>query len=155
MIHGRAVVPPLLVCLVCLLLCACEPRTPSRSTWRTDAYYAVTDVSSDVATARLVVQELIHGRVLGNYAQVTLVAAEEDAGKKAQKLGAYQPPAPDIPRYHHVSSVLSDAQDLLTDVRFAVVRRRSSTYPDLLQSLVKQGNALDDLSQALGGLQGV
>jgi hypothetical protein len=141
--------------LVLVLLCACEPKTPSRSAWRTDAYYAVTDVSSDVATAQLVLQQLIRDRVPGNYAQVALVTAESDAGKKAQKLGAYQPPPPDIPRLHYVSSVLSDAQDLLTDVRIAVVRRQSSTYPDLVQRLKKQTTALDDASKALGGLQGV
>lgn len=137
-----------------LLLTACEPSTPDRAEWRDDAYYAVSDTASDVATAALVLRQLTGDRLAGNYAQVSLVAAEDDAGKRADSFGAIQPSPIDTGRYHRVIAALSTAGDLLTDVRIAVVRRNTSAYPTLLRRLDRQTTALDQVETALGGLRG-
>jgi len=140
--------------VLCGLLCGCEPRQPSPSSWRDDAYHAVTDVESDVATAYLVIRELRRDNVAGNYAQVALVTAENDAGKKTQKFTAYQPPVGDDDRYDRVSHNLSDAGDLLTSARVAVVRRNDSAYAELEKQLARERARLDRLGTALGGVRG-
>lgn len=147
--------PALLAVLVAgLLLTACEPKSPDRAEWRDDAYYAVSDTSSAVATATLVVRELTLGKIQQSYAQVVLVAAEDEAGKQSSSFGALQPAPVDTARYHRVTSALSDAGDVLSDVRIAVVRQESATYAALLKRLDGQTRALGKVVKALGGLRG-
>ncbi|HJQ04589.1 MAG TPA: hypothetical protein VJ872_04055 [Nocardioides sp.] len=147
--------PALLVPLAAgLLLTACEPKSPDRAEWRDDAYYAVSDTSSAVATATLVVRQLTSDKIQQNYAQVVLVAAEEEAGKQSSSFDALQPATVDTDRYHQVTSALSDAGDVLSDVRIAVARQNTGAYPDLLQQLDQQTQALDKVESDLGGLRG-
>ncbi|GAB4008403.1 hypothetical protein GCM10028772_22570 [Nocardioides ultimimeridianus] len=137
-----------------ILLTACEPNSPERPEWRDDAYYAVSGTSSAVATATLVVQQLTDGRLQRNYARAALIAAEDDAGKQSSSFSAMQPAPVDTARYHEVTSVLSDAGDVLADVRIAVVRDHSASYPSLLKQLAQQTKALDKVESDLGGLRG-
>lgn len=145
---------PVLVLVALVPLCACEPTQPDHGTWREDAYYAVSDVGSAVATAYLVVRQLERDDIAGNYAQVALVTAEETAGKKTERFTAEQPPESDSDRFSKVSDALSNAGDLLTDTRMAVVRRNAAAYPSLEQQLKKQQDTLDQLGSALGGVRG-
>ncbi|HWU22571.1 MAG TPA: hypothetical protein VN088_13645 [Nocardioides sp.] len=147
--------PAMLAALsVGMLLTACEPNSPERPEWRDDAYYAVSGASSDVATATLVLHQLTAGRVQQNYARVVLLAAEDDVGKQSSSFSSMQPAVVDTDRYHKVTSALSDAGDVLSDVRIAVVRDDPSAYPSLLKQLAKQSSTLDKVESDLGGLRG-
>lgn len=137
-----------------MLLTACEPNSPERPEWRDDAYYAVSGTASAVATATLVVHQLTSGRLQQNYARATLIAAEDDAGKQSSSFSAMQPAPVDTDRYHEVTSALSDAGDVLADVRIAVVRDNTAAYPSLLKQLNKQTQALNKVESDLGGLRG-
>jgi hypothetical protein len=133
---------------------ACEPPSPDRASWRDDAYYATTGVSGDLGTATLALRELSRDRVLTTVARVAVIQAEDDAGKRIDTFGKEQPAPADLAPYHRVTSMLSDASDLLADVRIAVVRGHAAEYAGLLQQLGKQTNDLDQLSHDLGGVTG-
>ncbi|GAB2987674.1 hypothetical protein [Nocardioides montaniterrae] len=152
--HRPASLLLLAVALTLASATACEPAQPDHEDWRDDAYYAVSDTSSDMAAAYAVLRQLERDRVMGNFAQVSLVTAEEHAGKVADRFGAEQQPEADDARQHRVEEALSSAGDLLTATREAVVRRNRSAYPGLASRLTQTRRALDRLATDLGGVRG-
>lgn len=159
--YGRQVTRPLPTALAAgvigamlvTALAACEPTTPDRSDWRNNASYATTGVASDVGTATLVLRQLTNDRVLRTYARVSVIYAEDDAGKQLDKFGKRQPHVADDGIYQRVTSTLSDASDLLSEVRIAVVRDDTAKYAGLLKELGQQSDKLDKLSSDLGGVR--
>jgi hypothetical protein len=111
------------------------PQSPGHNAWLDQAHTALDEVSSDLATAQLLLQLIEHGRVLGHYEQVVALNSESAAGKVSDHLGAEQPGLADQATFSLVTGVLSDASDLLSTVRIAVVRRDSSQYPKLDRAL--------------------
>jgi hypothetical protein len=133
---------------------ACAPQSPDHSSWRDQGYQALTDVSSNVATATLLLEQLQDGRVFGKYAQVVSLNAETNAGQVTSKFSAEQPVPSDSATYEHLTTVLSDAGDVLSQVRIAVVRRDSAAYPKLLRQLSRSSKQLSRAQQQIGGRTG-
>jgi hypothetical protein len=132
----------------------CAPQSPDHSSWRDQGYQALTDVSSNVATASLLLEQLQSHRVFGTYAQVVSLEAETNAGKVTSKFSAEQPVPSDSASYDHVTSVLSDAGEVLSQVRIAVVRRDAAAYPKLLRQLSRTSRQLSRAEQQIGGRTG-
>jgi hypothetical protein len=118
------------------------PQYPSHGSWVDQAHTALDSVVSDVATAQLLLRLAERDRVLGNYQQVVALDAETEAGNVSDHLAAEQTHPLDDATYTRITTVLSDASDLLSSVRVAIVRRDSSHYSDLGRALAKMQTRL-------------
>jgi hypothetical protein len=126
----------LLVCAAGLaLLTACAPQAPDDSSWRDQAHQSLEDVGSNVSTMSMVLRLAQKGRMFGKYQQVVALNSETNAGRTTDHFSGEQPPPQEDSTYHDVTTVLSDAGDLLSDVRIALVRRDSSQYAGLAREL--------------------
>src|SRR3954452_2644108 len=132
----------------------CGPQSPDSSSWRDQAYQALDDVSSNVATASLLLEQLQGARVFGKYAQIVALNAETNAGKVTSKFSAEQPVPSDSATYQHVTTTLSDAGSVLSQVRIAIVRRDDAAYPKLLRQLSQASKQLSRVEQQIGGRTG-
>jgi len=141
----RAGVGAILLCLIT----ACAPQAPDHSSWRDQAHLSVEDVASNVATMSLVLQLVREGRMLGKYQQVVALNSETNAGRTTSHLSAEQPEPRDDAMHRRVTTVLSDAGDLLAQVRIALVRRDSRAYPRLARELDRMTRRLDRTETAV------
>jgi hypothetical protein len=140
--------------LVIGVVAGCAPQSPDHSSWRDQAYQALDEVSSNVATASLLLRQLGDDRVFGKYAQIVALNAETNAGQVTSKFSAEQPVPADSIAYHHVTTTLSDAGDVLSRVRIAIVRRDEGAYPRLLHQLSVAGRQLSRTEHRIGGRTG-
>jgi hypothetical protein len=131
------------------LLTACAPQAPDHSSWRDQAHLSVQDVASNVATMSLVLRLVREGRMFGKYQQVVALNSETNAGRTTSHLSAEQPEPRDDATYKRVTAVLSDAGDLLADVRIALVRRDSREYPRLAGDLAVMTRRLERIETAV------
>lgn len=128
-----------------LALTACAPQSPDRSSWTDQAHTAVEDVASEVATVQLLLRLVGEGKVPGKYQQVVSQDSETAVGETLASFGGEQPPPADDDLYRRTTGALSDASDLLADVRIALVRRDTGAYPAMRDEL-------DALQERLSGL---
>jgi hypothetical protein len=112
------------------------------------------EVSSNVATASLLLKQLQGARVFGKYAQIVALNAETNAGKVTSKFSAEQPTPSDSAAYQHVTTTLSDAGSVLSQVRIAIVRRDDAAYPKLLNQLARASRQLSRAERQIGGRTG-
>lgn len=138
---------------LCLVLgtagCGTTPSEPSPTDWRTAARQSLDDVSSEVATVRLVLVQAEQDRLVGRYSTTAVTTAEEALGKAEDTLTTQQPP-PGLDRdFEAVSTALGDAGDLVTEARIAVVRSTTSEYAGLVRRLDAMGTRLDRLRSSL------
>lgn len=138
------------VLLVLLLaLTGCAPRTPDAESWTDQALQALDDVGSEVATAGLVLRQERSGRATDELTQTVVLDSEEAAGTTADGFASAQPPPGQDEEYARVTTALSDAADLLSEVRIAVVREDTGRYADLVERLDKAGRDLDAAARAV------
>jgi hypothetical protein len=129
--------------LLALAFTSCAPQAPDHSSWRDQAHLSISDVSSNVSTMSLVLHLVRDGRMFGKYQQIVALNSETNAGRTADHISAEQPEPRDDAAYKQVTTVLSDATDLLSDVRIALVRRDTAEYPRLSQELAQMSDRLD------------
>jgi hypothetical protein len=142
----RGVVPGVLLALAMLLNSACAPKSPDPPVWTDQARHAITDVQGEVATVELVLRQQQSDKLPQNYQQVVVLGSEEAIGTTAESFSSVQPPPGEDARYKQVTSVLSDASDVVAETRIAVVREDTGEYGRLLRDL---GKVSDDLSKEL------
>ena len=123
--------------LVATILAGCAPQSPDHSSWTDQAHLALEDTAGEVATVALLLRLEQQRKVPGKYQQVVAMDSESAVGKTMAKFGGEQPEPRDDPEYKRVTSLMSDASDLLAEVRIAIVRRDEDAYPDLLRRLEK------------------
>lgn len=82
-------------------------------------------------------------RMFGKYQQIVALNSETNAGRTADHFSAEQPEPRDDATYARVTGLLSDATDLLSDVRIALVRRDTREYADLAKQLRRMSARLD------------
>jgi hypothetical protein len=140
--------------VVAISAAGCAPQSPDHSSWRDQAYQSLDEVSSNVATASLLLKQLQDDRVFGKYAQIVALNAETNAGKVTSKFGAEQPAPADSAAYRQVTTTLSDAGAVLSQVRIAIVRRDVAAYPSLLRQLSVADSRLSRVEQQIGGRTG-
>jgi hypothetical protein len=137
------------VLIALCLLSACVPSAPSAEDWRKDARQAVSDVAGELATTQLVLEQESADRLVGGYAVVVVVAAEELAGTAATGFESEQPPGIEQERYDSVTGQLDQATGLITDARIAVADGDEAAYADLVRQLERSGRRLDRLERTL------
>jgi hypothetical protein len=89
------------------------------------------------------------GKAWQNYQQVIALDSEEAAGRTAESFSSIQPPPGDDRQYRRVTTLLSDASDLVADVRIAVVREDTASYSGLIRDLRRMST---DLNRGMTGL---
>jgi hypothetical protein len=122
-------------CLGAVLAGGCAPQSPDHSSWIDQARQSLKDVSSQVATVELLLELEQERKVPGKYQQVVAQDSESAVGATQEKFGGEQPEPRDDAEYKRITSLISDASDLLSEVRIAVVRRDDGAYPELLRQL--------------------
>lgn len=113
------------------------PQSPNHESWLDQAHTSLDEVSSNIATAQLLLRLVEHDKLLHTYQQVVALDTENSAGKVASHLSGEQPEPADQAAYGRVTTVLSDASDLLSNVRIALVRGDASQYAGLDRALQK------------------
>jgi hypothetical protein len=124
------------------------PQTPNHQSWLDQAHTSLDEVSSNVATAQLLLRLAEQDKLLATYQQVVALDSESSAGKVASHLSAEQPEPADQATYARVTTVLSDAGELLSNVRIVLVRGETSQYPAL-------GRALQKMQQKITKAEGL
>lgn len=135
--------------LVLVAALGCAPRSPDHSSWVDQADQSLSDVTSEVATVALLLRLEADGKVPGKYQQVVAQDSEEAVGVTMARFGGEQPPAGDDASYRDVTGAMSDASDLLAEVRIAIVRRDAAAYPALLDDLEKTRTSLESVREGL------
>jgi hypothetical protein len=130
---------------------ACAPQSPDRSSWIDQAHTALDDVSSEVATVSLLLHLQDEDKVPGKYQQVVAQDSESAVGKTMSKFSGEQPPEGEDDTYRDVTAVMSEASDLLAEVRIAIVRRATGEYPTLREQLVTMQDQLTQQTDELEG----
>jgi hypothetical protein len=128
--------------LVVLLSVGCAPQSPDHASWNDQAHQSLEDVSSEVATVSLLLQLEAEDKVPGKYQQVVAQDAESAVGATMARFGGEQPEPRDDAEYKRVTSLMSDASDLLAQVRIAIVRRDTGAYPGLRDQLTRMQDQL-------------
>jgi hypothetical protein len=123
-------------------LTGCAPQAPDHSSWRDQAHLSLEDVASNVSTMSLLVRLVREDRMFGKYQQIVALNSETNAGRTADHFSAEQPEREDDRTYKRVTTLLSDATDLLSEVRIALVRRDDHEYPRLAAELSKMSGQL-------------
>jgi vacuolar-type H+-ATPase subunit D/Vma8 len=131
------------------VLTACVPSAPSAESWREDARQAVSDVAGELATTQLALEQESADRLVGAYAVVVVVEAEELAGAAVSGFESEQPPKSEQRRYDAVTKALDRAAGLITDARIAVADGDEAAYDELVRQLDRAGRRLDRLERAL------
>ncbi len=147
---GRWVGVAQLVVVLLILGTACAPSSPDQAAWTDQARRALASAQSEVQTLRLTLRQQGAGKTWQNYQQVVALDSEEAAGRTAESFSSLQPPIGDDDAYRRVTSLLSDASDLVTDVRIAVVRDDTGSYPGLIEDLGRMSAELDRGITGLG-----
>ena len=127
----------------------CAPKSPDHDVWTDQALRAVSDLQSDVATVQLVLRLQRQDELPQNYQQAVVLDSEATAGTTTESFTSVQPPSGDDERYHRVATTLSDASDVISDVRIAVVRDDTEAYPGLLADLAQVQRDLDARTREL------
>jgi hypothetical protein len=122
------------MCAAVLLSGCVTPATGSDS-YHDKAVTSVRAATSEVQTARLVLQLLSKHRIMSPYADETLTSSETALGSISDAFGSVQPPTGDDALRDRVSTLLSDAEDAVAHARIAA--RRSDP--------VGAGDAADEL----------
>jgi hypothetical protein len=128
---------------------ACAPQSPDRSSWIDQADQSLGDVESEVATVTLLLDLEGQGKVPGKYQQVVAQDSESAVGATLARFGGEQPPPGTDADYRAVTGAMSDASDVLADVRIAIVRRDTAAYPRLLSDLEQTSRDLEAVRQDL------
>lgn len=115
---GRVV----LACLLGLVTAGCVTPATGSDSYRDKAVTSVRAATSEVQTARLVLQLLSKHRVLAPYADETVTASETAIGSISNAFGSVQPPGGDDTLRDDVTSLLSDAEDAVAHARIAIRR---------------------------------
>jgi hypothetical protein len=134
-----------------LVAAGCAPQSPDRSSWNDQAHKSLEDVSSEVATVRLLLRLEDEDKVPGKYQQVVAQDSEAAVGQTMSKFGGEQPPEGEDDTYDRVTSVMSDASDLLSQVRIAIVRRDTGECPKLRDDLAEMQDQLTKQEDELEG----
>ncbi len=137
------------VAAVVLAGSGCAPQSPDHSSWVDQADQSLKDVTSEVATVTLLLELEAQGKVPGKYQQVVAQDSESAVGATMARFGGEQPPPADDASYREVTGAMSDASDLLAEVRIAIVRRDTAAYPRLLSDLEETRGSLESVRTGL------
>ena len=144
--HLRAVV----TACVCVALVGCAGPTVRDSAVRSQAEKSAGSMVSELRTAGLVAEVQIKDNAWWRYADVVVTDAEKAATTIEGTFTSSQPPSREIePLYRNTSTMLSDAADLVTDLRIAIRRHDTAEINRLRPQLAAAADDLEILEASL------
>jgi len=131
-------------------LAACAVPTVTDHALVSQASRSAGSMVSEVRTAHLAAKSQLEGDTWWRYTDVVVTDAESAASTIEDTFGSRQPPSRDVePTYRKTVATLSEAADLVTDLRIAVRRHDESGIRDLLPRLAAAADALEQLEESL------
>jgi hypothetical protein len=130
-----------------LALTGCVSPALGEDSYRGKGQQAAGAALAEVATAQLVVDQVLRGKLPKAYADETVSAAEGALGSISNSFGAVQPPRESDGVQSDVSDLLDEAASAVTQARIAVRRTDSEAMRHLrdhLQRLADQLRALEE-----------
>src|SRR5690349_6836270 len=103
-------------------LSGCVSPALGEDSYRGKGQQAAGAALSEVATAQLVIEQVLEGNLPKAYADETVSAAEDALGSISDSFGAVQPPRESDEVQSDVSDLLDEAASAVTDARIAVRR---------------------------------
>lgn len=131
----RLLAPPLIGLLAALVLAGCVPASPDVNTYDDKATLTLQSGVSESRTVEKVLRSLYDGRMLRPTAKTQLRYSEDGLGTAAKAFTELNPPPSRDWLSTRVSTLLSDASDLVEEARIAVERERANRYPGIAKDL--------------------
>jgi hypothetical protein len=136
------------VCCALVLLSGCVGPTTNETALRKQASMSAQSAVSELETVELVTRTRIRGNAWWAYTDLTVTSSEKAIGTIADTFGSRQAPSPSLDSlYERVSGALSDAADLVTQVRVAVRRHDVAQLRKLDKRLAEMSSRLQKLEQ--------
>jgi hypothetical protein len=132
-----------------VLLTGCVSPATGDDDYRGKGQSAAGAALSEVASAQLVVEQMLHHRLPRPYADETVSASEDALGSISDSFGAVQPPGESDEVQADVSSLLDDAAAAVTDARIAVRRGDEDAMRGLVDRLGRLADRLRALEKSL------
>ena len=123
-------------------------KEPDPEDWDESARVSLDDASSQLATARMILETERRDDTWHGYVVVVLADAEKAVGKDADGLSALQAPPARSQASSKVNDLLSSASDLVEQARIVVVAHKTID-PRLLERLQSLGDRLDSEQEKL------
>ena len=136
------------VALAVLVLTGCTVKEPGPDAWRDQARQSLDDVASEVATARLTLEQLDADRLPASYGVTTLADAEQAVSTAEESLSSLQAPTGLGKRADQVLGLIGRAADAVQRAREAVVDGKFHA-PALVRLLNRLQQALDKRKSSL------
>ncbi|HVE24991.1 MAG TPA: hypothetical protein VNC22_06290 [Sporichthya sp.] len=152
-----ALSPPGVRCLrwpACLLvvlvaLGGCVSPALGEDSYRGKGQQAAGAALSEVATAQLVLEQVLKDNLPRPYADETVSAAEDALGSISDSFGAVQPPRESDNVQSDVSDLLDEAAAAVTEARIAVRRGDDDAMRNLVEELHDLADQLRRLEDSL------
>jgi hypothetical protein len=108
------------------------------------------DMASQLRTVYVVSQAQTRGKTWWGYTDVVVTDAESSAGWISDVFSSRQPPSrASEPLYRRTSTALSDASDLVTDMRIAVRSHDEAAMARLRPEIAKAADQMEALAESL------
>lgn len=141
--------------LALLLLAGCGTSSPpDDQAWRRSTVHTLEDVAGSVASARLTLDEVQQGHLLGRSELVLTQDAEAAAAGTARGYLSSQPASGRADEFREVAELLREAVSALTDTRIAVATGAEEDYGALEARLREVRETLEKAAEPLRGAAG-
>lgn len=137
------------VILVAATLAGCVSPATGPSSYEGKGANSAAAALSEVATAALVVDQVLHGRLPQAYADETVSANEDALDSIEGSFGTVQPPPESDRVREEVSELLAEAGSAVADARIAVRRGDDQELERLLTDLRRLAGRLAELEERL------
>lgn len=134
---------------VLLLVTGCTVKEPDADAWRDQARQTLDDVASEVATARLTLEQLDHERLPASYGVTVLADAEQAASTAEEGLSSLQPPPRLGKLVDRVLALIGRAVEAVQQAREVAVSGGTYDAPALVAELDRLHTRLDEQRAAL------
>lgn len=147
--RAAAVVLVVALCVVAVSGCMTPARNPHN--YRDKARMSVQAAASETATVHLVIDKVLAGRMLYNYADQTVSDSEDALSSIVDQFGSVQPPhqSSSDAVQADVSTLLQDASSAVQDARIALRRHDTGAMRDAATALRRQTSKLSGAEDKL------
>jgi hypothetical protein len=130
-------------------LSGCVSPALGEDSYRGKGQQAAGAALSEVATAQLVLEQVLKGNLPRPYADETVSASEDALGSISDSFGAVQPPRESDEVESDVNDLLDEAASAVTEARIAVRRGDADAMRNLVDELSRIADQLRDLDESL------
>ena len=131
------------------LLTACVPASPDAGTYDDKVRLTLGSAVGEVRTVERLLQTLHEDRMLRPAAVAQLRSSEDSLGTATKALTELNPPPSRDRLADRADTLLTDADDAMTEARLAVERHEVGSYPRLARDLEKVAVGMETVEEQL------